>query len=98
MLSWRAAGSRREEAKVLSAIGEAYSTLSEYPKALNYHKQALLVSQTAKDHHGEVQALNDIGYVSVYLGENQKALRSCEQALQLSRATNLRSGEGASAQ
>src|SRR5262245_40155894 len=93
ILLWRDIGDRREEARTLNNIGNAYFELGENQKALDFYSQALPLYHAAGAHLEEAETLNAIGYFYNELGENQKALDFCLRALPLYRAAGDRQGE-----
>lgn len=80
---WLYAGSQREAAAALEAVGETQFILSEYDKALTAYRMALSMRRAMNDDLGSVGALNGIGYTYVYLGQNQLALSNLGQAMAL---------------
>ncbi len=90
---WYGVNNRRQLIEVLTNIGEAYSTLSQNLRALDYYNQALLLSRALKDQRSEVDLLNVIGEINVDLGNRQITLDYCKQALALSIEVGYISGQ-----
>ena len=67
----RDAGDRDAEATALDRIGLVYRDVGETKRALEYHEQALLISQEIGDRRGEAISLGNIGAAYYSLGENK---------------------------
>jgi CHAT domain-containing protein/tetratricopeptide (TPR) repeat protein len=89
---YRRIGDRGGEGTTLNNIGFVYSSLGQYPKALEYYQQALAIRQD--DRRGEGTTLNNIGLVYDKLGQPNQALEYYQQALVISREVGNRAGEG----
>jgi CHAT domain-containing protein/Flp pilus assembly protein TadD len=92
-LHWRSVRNETEEIKTLQSMAEAYERLSDYQKALVYQKQALALSQAARDSMLEINSLNAVGFLYLSLGELEKAVLSSQQALRLSHTLSYSFGE-----
>jgi CHAT domain-containing protein/Flp pilus assembly protein TadD len=90
---WRLAGNRSMEAKTLYYIGETYTKVSEFQKAIAYLNQALSLSRTLGERQREAAALYEIGWAYHLMSELEKALDFCNQALALWRASGDKFGE-----
>jgi len=84
---------RKEKAITLNNIGLVYSELGEKHQALDFYRQALLLSRAVGYRTQEAVTLNNIGVVYSSLGEKQKALEYSQQALLLSRMIGYRTQE-----
>ena len=79
----QAAGNAGTEAKTLNAMGDVYSGVSEFQKAVDTYSQALTLARSAKDAPQEAAALNGIAGCYRDQGQNDKALGLFQQALDL---------------
>lgn len=93
LMMWRIVGDKREEARALIVIGEAYYVMGRLQASLNIYGQALRLSQSLKDYQLESNVLRDLGHVFLYLGNGEKALEYCTKALALSRSVQDVKGE-----
>ncbi|MBI3653500.1 MAG: CHAT domain-containing protein [Acidobacteria bacterium] len=90
---WQQLGNTAKEAASVNYLGEIYYSLAEFPKALSYFNQSLLLSQTANDRVLEGNILNNIALTYYTTGETQKSLEYYLPALTLLRATGDRGSE-----
>jgi tetratricopeptide (TPR) repeat protein len=90
----RRLGRRGAEGAALGNLGLAYADLGEYPRAIDYHEQALVISREIGDRRGEGNALGNLGLAYRNLGEYPRAIDYHEQALVISREIGDRRGEG----
>jgi CHAT domain-containing protein len=89
-------GDRRGEGESLNNIGSIYHNQGQYPKALDYYQQALVILKEIGDRAGEGGSLNNIGLIYYDLGQYPKALNYYQQALVISEEIGNRAGEGGS--
>lgn len=74
--------SRDRIREVLNSLGLVYYQLAQYPKALDFHQQALQMSGRSPSYYGwDGQSFNQIGNVYVKLGQYAKAVEYYQQAL-----------------
>ncbi|MCK4600418.1 tetratricopeptide repeat protein [Candidatus Bipolaricaulota bacterium] len=92
-LTTGAAVSTSELADLLARGHAAYGKGS-YEEALNYYKQALVISREVGHRAGEGTTLNNIGLVYCGQGQYDQALEYCKQALVIFREVGDRAGEG----
>ncbi|MDF5733164.1 MAG: tetratricopeptide repeat protein, partial [Rhizonema sp. PD38] len=52
---------RQSQGNALGNLGNAYDSLGDYPKAIEYHQQVLAIAQEIKDRQGQGTALNNLG-------------------------------------
>ena len=64
-----ASGDPKREAALLGNLGYAHRSLSEYGKAEEYHKKALVISKEIGDRRGEAVCYGNLGNVYRSLGE-----------------------------
>ncbi|MEH2214845.1 CHAT domain-containing tetratricopeptide repeat protein, partial [Nostoc sp.] len=78
----------------LNNIGEIYSSLGQYPKALEYLQQALAIRKQIGDRSGIGNSLNNIGFIYSSLGQYPKALEYLQQALAIRKQIGDKAGVG----
>ena len=81
-------GDLRAIAGSLSAVGECYIKLGEYPKALVYFERLLAKQREAhadQDHEEIAAVLRNIGAWLMKLNEYERALGFCKQSMQMRR-------------
>ena len=66
---------------VLGNLGNAYSDLGQVEKAIEYHKQALVIAKEIGDRRNEGLWLGNLGNAYSHLGQVEKAIDYNEQAL-----------------
>ena len=89
-------GQRRAEGNSLGNLGIAYRNLGQVEKAIDYHQQALAISQEIGDRRAEGNSLGNLGIAYRNLGQVEKAIDYHQQALAISQEIGDRRGEGAS--
>ncbi len=82
-----------EKAYALKSIGDAYTTLGQNPKALNYYKEALESSKGAENPRLHIETLNDIGKLNIDLGKREVVSDCSNQAQALSKKIGYIRGE-----
>ena len=87
---------RPGEAVALSNMGNAYDSLGEYRRAIEFHEQHLAIAREIGDRLGEGQALINMGNAYHSLGEYRRAIEFQEQSLQMERGVGNRQGEAQS--
>jgi tetratricopeptide (TPR) repeat protein len=85
---------RQAEGNALGNLGNAYATLGDARKAIEFHEQALVVDREIGDRRGEGKALGNLGSAYAVLGDARKAIEFYEQALVIDREIGDRRGEG----
>ncbi len=90
----QAIGNQAGVGAVLSALGRAYNSLSQYTKAIEYHEQALAIAREVGNRSSEGIALNNVGLAMANLSQYTKAIEYYEQALVIAREVGNRSVEG----
>ena len=91
----RQQGERYDEGAHLNHLGLAYADLGQVAQAIEYHKQALVISREIKNRLREGQDLGNLGLAYADLGQVDQAIEYYEQALTLAREIGDRRGEGA---
>ena len=87
---------RKAEAAALGNLGLAYEALGNYPKAIDYYQQRLLIAREMKDRYGESIALGNLGNSYYLLGNYALAIDYHQQSLKIAREIPDRLGEGQS--
>jgi tetratricopeptide (TPR) repeat protein len=77
----RRLGRRGAEGTALGNLGLAYFSLGDYPRAIDYHEQALVISREIGDRRGEGTALGNLGLAYRNLGEYQRAIAYYEPCI-----------------
>jgi len=85
---------RGAEGMHLSNLGNAYDSLGEYRRAIEFHEEALVINREIGDRRGEGQNLGNLGLAYYSLGEFRRAIEFHEQALVIDRDLGDRHGEG----
>jgi tetratricopeptide (TPR) repeat protein len=75
-------------------LGNAYSSLGQYDKAIKYYEQGLTIQQEIGDRRGQGNQLGNLGNAYSSLGQYDKAIKYYEQALAIDREIGDRLGEG----
>ncbi|KAI0235358.1 G-protein-signaling modulator 1 [Lamellibrachia satsuma] len=78
---------------IYSQLGNAYFYLTEYGKALEYHKHDLSLARTVGDKLGEAKASGNLGNTLKVLGKFEEAIACCQRHLDLSKEIADRIGE-----
>jgi CHAT domain-containing protein/tetratricopeptide (TPR) repeat protein len=94
LLLWQELGEPGWASYSLIRIGNSYSDLGQFGKAIEYSEQALQISREMKDRGGEGNALVGLGIACYFLSRHEKAIEYYEQALVIRRELRNRAGEG----
>src|SRR6187549_3808380 len=73
-------GFRKGEALSLNRIASCYTTVGDYPKALQFFIKALAIAQAAGDEEGIGRATNNLGDLYMTQGDYHKALEYFHKA------------------
>ncbi|MEG4942505.1 CHAT domain-containing tetratricopeptide repeat protein [Microcoleus sp. F4-D5] len=102
LLSWQQAliiyreiKDRQGEGKALGSLGNAYNSLGDYAKAIDYLHQDLAIAREIKDRQSEGRALGHLGNAYNSLGDYAKAIDYLQQGLAIAREIKDRQSEGA---
>ncbi|MBV6452224.1 MAG: Photosystem I assembly protein Ycf3 [Anaerolineales bacterium] len=79
----------------LGNLGNAYASLGDARKAIEFYEQRMIIAREIGDRRGEGNALNNMGLAYADLGDARKAIEFYEQALLIDREIGDRRGEGA---
>ncbi|WP_062295128.1 tetratricopeptide repeat protein [Nostoc piscinale] len=80
----------------LTSLGNAYRSLGEYQRAIEFHKQSLEISRKIGDRNGVGNSLIGLGNAYDSLGEYQRAIEFFQQSLEIFREIGARDGVGKS--
>ncbi|XP_044183534.1 tetratricopeptide repeat protein 28-like, partial [Acropora millepora] len=75
-------------------LGNAYHSLGEYKKAIEYHEKDLKIAKEIGDRAGEGRAYGNLGNAYDSLGDYQKAINYHEKDLKIAKEIGDRAGEG----
>ena len=81
---------------ILIELGSAYSSLSEFNRAIDFYRQALEISQKIGDRNGEAKSLNWLGNAYCSLSQYHQAILFHQQSLEIKREIGDRNGEASS--
>ena len=81
------------EARVLSELGNAYTTLGQYQQAIWLEQKALTIVRTMHDHNAEARVLGDLGWNFFRLGQYSQATQAFDQIRTIFQTTKDFSGE-----
>jgi len=76
-----------DESKILNNIAGLYMVDSEYDKAIDYYKKALLISQEIKDTIGMMYAFNNLGSIANQNNNVDLAIQYANSSLKLAHGT-----------
>jgi tetratricopeptide (TPR) repeat protein len=85
---------RQGEANALGNLGNAWYSLGEPRRAIEFHEQVLAIAREMGDRRSEGSALGNLGVAWAALGEPQRAIEFYEQVLTIARAIGDRRSEG----
>ena len=77
-----------------NTLGLAYDSLSNYPQAIKYYEQDLIITRELNDRRGEGITLGNLGNAYFSLNLNSQALEFFEQALLIAQKIKDRKDEG----
>ncbi|MBN3293525.1 GPSM1 protein, partial [Polypterus senegalus] len=81
------------EAQACYSLGNTYTLLQQYEKAVDYHLKHLCIAQELADRVGEGRACWSLGNAYVSLGNHRKALQFVRKHLEISCEIGDRNGE-----
>jgi tetratricopeptide (TPR) repeat protein len=64
----------RGEGISLIGLGNAYNSLGQYPRAIEFYQQSLDIKREISDRNGEGASLNNLGNAYDSLGQYQRAI------------------------
>ncbi|MGK7923131.1 MAG: hypothetical protein AB4080_24340, partial [Trichodesmium sp.] len=81
------------KARILTLLGYSQQTLGQYLKAMEFHKQALEISQQMEDKSCEIANLNHLSRTCVAMKDYGEAINYSQRALMFSRQVGDKRGE-----
>jgi CHAT domain-containing protein len=75
-------------------LGNAYNSLGQYPKAIEYYQQSLAIKKEIGDRNGEAKSLGNLGNAYNSLGQYPKAIEFYQQSLAITKEIGDREAEG----
>jgi tetratricopeptide (TPR) repeat protein len=78
----------------LNGLGDAYDSLGEYVRAIEYHQQDLAIAQEIGDKAGEETALGSLGIAYHALGDYTYAVEYHQRSLVIAQEIGNKAGEG----
>jgi len=84
---------KEAEMQLLTNLGNFYSSISEFQKAIEYYEQVLILSRKIKNKFNEGISLSNLGNAYQYIGEYRKAIEYHEQSLIIEQEINNIKGE-----
>ncbi|MEM9215430.1 MAG: tetratricopeptide repeat protein [Cyanobacteria bacterium P01_F01_bin.150] len=84
------------EAASLGNLGNAYYSLGDYERAIDFHQQSLVIDRELRNRLGEANSLGNLGVVYRDLGDYERAIDFQQQALVIARELGNRLGEAQS--
>ncbi|XP_044167750.1 tetratricopeptide repeat protein 28-like, partial [Acropora millepora] len=87
-------GDRAGEGQGYGNLGNAYQTLGDYQKAIEYHEKHLKIAKEIGDRAGEAAGYGNLGIAYYSLGDYQKAIEYPEKYLKIAKEIGDRAGEG----
>ncbi|MHC5729836.1 MAG: tetratricopeptide repeat protein, partial [Nostoc sp.] len=84
---WKEIGARENwnYRAALTSLGNAYYSLGQYQRAIEFYQQSLEISREIGDRNGEGNSLIGLGNAYKSLGEYQRAIEFHQQSLEISR-------------
>ncbi|KTF95193.1 hypothetical protein cypCar_00023196 [Cyprinus carpio] len=81
------------EAQACYSLGNTYTLLQDYERAIDYHLKHLIIAQDLNDRIGEGRACWSLGNAHTALGNHDQAMHFAEKHLEIAKETGDRSGE-----
>ncbi|KAJ8376166.1 hypothetical protein SKAU_G00067460 [Synaphobranchus kaupii] len=84
---------RAVEAQACYSLGNTYTLLQDYERAIDYHLKHLIIAQDLNDRIGEGRACWSLGNAHTALGNHDQAMHFAEKHLEISREIGDQNGE-----
>jgi len=84
---------RWDEGNALTILGNAYGSVGEARRAIEYENRALEIARSIRERYGEEASLGNLGSSYLDLGNTRQAIQYFEQAQQIARSIKDRRGE-----
>ncbi|HEY9803876.1 MAG TPA: tetratricopeptide repeat protein [Leptolyngbyaceae cyanobacterium] len=93
---WEEIGERKNKnyQASLTSLGNAYYSLGQYQRAIDFYQQSLEIQREIGDRFGEGNSLGNLGNAYNSLGQYQRAIDFLQQSLEIQREIGDRNGEG----
>jgi tetratricopeptide (TPR) repeat protein len=69
-------------------LGNAYDSLGQYPKAIEFYQQSLAIFQDIGNRNGEAGPLNNLGSAYINLKQYAEAIKPLSQAIEVLESLN----------
>lgn len=76
---------RAVEAQACYSLGNTYTLLQDYERAIDYHLKHLIIAQDLNDRIGEGRACWSLGNAHTALGNHDQAMHFAEKHLEISK-------------
>ena len=77
------------EAQACYSLGNTYTLLKDYEKAIEFHMKHLKIAQELEDRVGEGRACWSLGNAHTALGKNEEAIKFASKHLEISREVRI---------
>lgn len=77
------------EAQACYSLGNTYTLLKDYEKAIEFHMKHLKIAQELEDRVGEGRACWSLGNAHTALGMNEEAIKYASKHLEISKEVEL---------
>ena len=77
------------EAQACYSLGNTYTLLKDYEKAIEFHMKHLKIAQELEDRVGEGRACWSLGNAHTALGKNEEAIKFASKHLEISREVRM---------
>lgn len=85
---------RAVEAQACYSLGNTYTLLQDYERAIDYHLKHLIIAQDLNDRIGEGRACWSLGNAHTALGNHDQAIHFAEKHLEICREVGVKKGIG----
>jgi tetratricopeptide (TPR) repeat protein len=97
VLQWEKTDDNRWEiGACLNSLGNAYDSLGQYQRAIDFYQQSIEIMREISDRNGEANSLGNLGNAYDSLGQYQRAIDFHQQSLEIAREIGDRNGEARS--
>lgn len=82
-------GDKALEAQACYSLGNTYTLLKDYEKAIEFHMKHLKIAQELDDRVGEGRACWSLGNAHTALGRNEEAIKYASKHLEISKEVHI---------
>lgn len=82
-------GDKALEAQACYSLGNTYTLLKDYEKAIEFHMKHLKIAQELEDRVGEGRACWSLGNAHTALGRNEEAIKYASKHLEISKEVHI---------